>query len=107
VTPARVENCGTASRAKATKAGQAQSRLKMLAKMEPISAMVDSDVLPFYLPSPQKELSPPIVAMESASVGYDERVILSRLSLNISNDDRIGLLGSNGNGKSTFAKLVG
>jgi ATP-binding cassette subfamily F protein 3 len=52
-------------------------------------------------------LSPPIVAMESASVGYDERVILSRLSLNISNDDRIGLLGSNGNGKSTFAKLVG
>jgi ATP-binding cassette subfamily F protein 3 len=94
-------------RAKATKARQAQSRLKMLAKMEPISAMVDSDVLPFYLPSPQKELSPPIVAMESASVGYDERVILSRLSLNISNDDRIGLLGSNGNGKSTFAKLVG
>ena len=94
-------------RAKATKARQAQSRLKMLAKMEPISAMVDSDVLPFYLPSPQKELSPPIIAMESASVGYDERVILSRLSLNISNDDRIGLLGSNGNGKSTFAKLLG
>jgi ATP-binding cassette subfamily F protein 3 len=94
-------------RAKATKARQAQSRLKMLAKMEPVSAMVDSDVLPFYLPSPQKELSPPIIAMESASAGYDERVILSRLSLNISNDDRIGLLGSNGNGKSTFAKLVG
>lgn len=94
-------------RAKATKARQAQSRLKMLAKMEPVSAMVDSDVLPFFLPSPQKELSPPIIAMESASVGYDERVILSRLSLNISNDDRIGLLGSNGNGKSTFAKLLG
>ncbi|MDB5643736.1 MAG: putative transporter ATP-binding protein [Hyphomicrobiales bacterium] len=94
-------------RAKATKARQAQSRLKMLAKMEPVAAMVDSDVLPFYLPSPQKELSPPIIAMESASVGYDERVVLSRLSLNISNDDRIGLLGSNGNGKSTFAKLVG
>ena len=94
-------------RAKATKARQAQSRLKMLAKMEPISAMVDTDVLPFFLPSPQKELSPPIIAMESASVGYDERVILSRLSLNISNDDRIGLLGSNGNGKSTFAKLLG
>jgi ATP-binding cassette subfamily F protein 3 len=94
-------------RAKATKARQAQSRLKMLTKMEPVSAMVDSDVLPFFLPSPQKELSPPIIAMESASVGYDERVILSRLSLNISNDDRIGLLGSNGNGKSTFAKLLG
>ena len=94
-------------RAKATKARQAQSRLKMLAKMEPVAAMVDSNVLPFHIPSPQKELSPPIVAMESASVGYDDRVILSRLSLNISNDDRIGLLGSNGNGKSTFAKLVG
>ena len=94
-------------RAKATKARQAQSRLKMLAKMEPVAAMVDQDVLPFHLPSPQKELSPPIVAMENVSTGYDERVVLSRLSLNVSNDDRIGLLGSNGNGKSTFAKLVG
>ena len=68
--------------------------------------MVDSQVLPFHLPSPQKPLSPPIVAMEGASVGYGEKPILSRLSLSISNDDRIGLLGSNGNGKSTFAKLV-
>ncbi|MEN9708814.1 MAG: hypothetical protein RIQ68_1222 [Pseudomonadota bacterium] len=94
-------------RAKATKASQAQSRLKILEKMEPVAAMVDDEVLPFHLPSPQKPLSPPIVAMESVSTGYDERIILSRLSLNISNDDRIGLLGSNGNGKSTFAKLAG
>ena len=94
-------------RAKATKARQAQSRLKMLAKMEPVSAIVESEVQPFHLPSPQKPLSPPIVAMESVSTGYDDRTILSRLSLNISNEDRIGLLGSNGNGKSTFAKLVG
>ena len=94
-------------RAKATKARQAQSRLKILEKMEPVAAMVDDEVLPFYLPSPQKPLSPPIVAMEGVSTGYEERTILSRLSLNISNDDRIGLLGSNGNGKSTFAKLVG
>ncbi len=93
-------------RAKATKARQAQSRLKMLEKMEPVSAIVDSDVLPFRLPSPQRQLSPPIIAMEGASVGYDGRVILSKLSLSISNDDRIGLLGQNGNGKSTFAKLV-
>lgn len=93
-------------RAKATKAAQAQSRLKMLAKMEPIAAIVDGQVLPFQLPSPEKPLSPPIIAMEDASVGYGERPILQRLSLNISNDDRIGLLGSNGNGKSTFAKLV-
>lgn len=93
-------------RAKATKARQAQSRLKMLEKMEPVAAIVDQDVLPFNFPSPAKPLSPPIVAMEGASAGYDGRTVLSRLSLSISNDDRIGLLGSNGNGKSTFAKLV-
>ena len=93
-------------RASATKASQAQSRLKMLARMQPISAIVDAQVLPFTLPSPQKPLSPPIVAMDGASCGYGDRTVLSRLGLNISNDDRIGLLGSNGNGKSTFAKLV-
>ena len=93
-------------RAKATKARQAQSRLKMLEKMEPTTAIVDTDVLPIDLPSPEKQLSPPIIAMERASVGYDERVVLSRLNLSLSNDDRIGLLGANGNGKSTFAKLL-
>ena len=93
-------------RAKATKAAQAQSRLKMLAKMEPIAAIVDGHILPFHLPSPAKPLSPPIVAMDDASVGYDGAPVLKRLSLNIAEDDRIGLLGSNGNGKSTFAKLV-
>jgi ATP-binding cassette subfamily F protein 3 len=94
-------------RAKATKAAQAQSRLKMLAKMEPISAIVDGQVLPFHLPSPQKPLNPPIVAMDDASTGYGETPVLKRLNLSIADDDRIGLLGSNGNGKSTFAKLVG
>ena len=94
-------------RAKATKARQAQSRLKMLEKLEPASALVDEDILPFSLPSPEKPLSPPIIAMENVSVGYGERVVLSKLSLTLSNDDRIGLLGSNGNGKSTFAKLLG
>ncbi|MEI2734865.1 MAG: ATP-binding cassette domain-containing protein [Rhodoblastus sp.] len=93
-------------RAKATKARQAQSRLKMLEKMEPTTAIVDTDVLPIDLPSPDKQLSPPIIAMERASVGYDARVVLSRLNLSLSNDDRIGLLGANGNGKSTFAKLL-
>jgi ATP-binding cassette subfamily F protein 3 len=93
-------------RAQATKARQAQSRLKMLARMEPIAAIVDEDVVPFRLPSPAKRLSPPIIAMEGASVGYDDRPVLSRLNLSISDDDRIGLLGQNGNGKSTFAKLV-
>ena len=94
-------------RAKATKARQAQSRLKLLAKMETVVAIVDEAVLPITLPSPEKPLSPPIVALENVSVGYGERIILSRLSLSLSNDDRIGLLGANGNGKSTFAKLLG
>ncbi|MGO9135284.1 MAG: ABC-F family ATP-binding cassette domain-containing protein [Methylovirgula sp.] len=94
-------------RAKATKAAQAQSRLKMLARLEPIAAIVDGHILPFDLPSPQKPLSPPIVAMENVAAGYDGKPVLQRLSLSISDDDRIGLLGANGNGKSTFAKLVG
>ncbi len=94
-------------RAKATKARQAQSRIKLLAKMETVVAIVDEAVLPIHLPSPQKPLSPPIIALENVSVGYGERVVLSRLSLSLSNDDRIGLLGANGNGKSTFAKLLG
>ncbi len=93
-------------RASATKARQAQSRIKMLERLKPISAIVDTDVLPFHLPSPAKPLSPPIVAMDGAATGYGDHTVLSRLGLNISNDDRIGLLGSNGNGKSTFAKLV-
>ncbi|HUZ67011.1 MAG TPA: ABC-F family ATP-binding cassette domain-containing protein [Beijerinckiaceae bacterium] len=93
-------------RAQATKARQAQSRLKILAKMEPVAALVDHQVLPFDLPSPARPLAPPIVTMDKASVGYDGAPVLSRLSVVISNDDRIGLLGSNGNGKSTFAKLI-
>ncbi|MGD1038220.1 MAG: ABC-F family ATP-binding cassette domain-containing protein [Roseiarcus sp.] len=94
-------------RASATKAAQAQSRLKMLAKMEPISAVVDETAAPFKWPPIARRLSPPIVAMEKVSVGYGDRVVLSRLDLTLANDDRIGLLGANGNGKSTFAKLVG
>ena len=93
-------------RASATKARQAQSRVKMLAKMEDVGAIIDTDVLPFRFPSPAKPLSPPIVQMERASAGYGDTTVLSQMSLSISNDDRIGLLGSNGNGKSTFAKLV-
>jgi ATP-binding cassette subfamily F protein 3 len=94
-------------RASATKATQAQSRLKMLAKMEPITAIVDEAVLPFRWPPITRRLSPPIVAMEKVSAGYGGRAVLSRIDLALSNDDRIGLLGANGNGKSTFARLVG
>ena len=94
-------------KAKASKASQAQSRVKRLEKMKTITPIVDLDVLPFHFPSPERQLSPPIVAMESVSVGYGDKPVLSKLSLSIAEDDRIGLLGSNGNGKSTFAKLVG
>src|SRR5271157_2636371 len=94
-------------RASATKATQAQSRLKMLAKMEPIAAVVDEAVLPFKWPPIARKLSSPIVIMEKVSAGYGERTVLSRIDITLSNDDRIGLLGANGNGKSTFAKLIG
>src|ERR1700690_4242445 len=93
-------------RAKATKARQAQSRLKMLAKMQPIVSLVTEEVRPIHFPAPHKLLSPPIIATDAVAVGYDERSVLSDLSLRIDNDDRIALLGANGNGKSTLVKLL-
>jgi ATP-binding cassette subfamily F protein 3 len=94
-------------RYKASKARQAQSRLKALARLEPIAAITDETVTPFSFPDPDKKMAPPIVAMEGASVGYEPgKPILDRLSLRIDDDDRIALLGANGNGKSTFAKLI-
>src|SRR5205807_1501858 len=83
-----------------SKARQAQSRLKLLAKLEPIAALVDEDVLPIQIPAPAKPLSPPIVALENAAVGYAwGQPVLRRLNLRIDDDDRIALLGANGNGK--------
>ncbi|HZL30120.1 MAG TPA: ABC-F family ATP-binding cassette domain-containing protein [Pseudolabrys sp.] len=94
-------------RAKASKARQAQSRIKMLAKMQPISSMVTDDVRPIHIPAPDKLLSPPIIATDDVSVGYTPgHPVLSGLSLRIDNDDRIALLGSNGNGKSTLVKML-
>ncbi len=94
-------------RAKASKARQAQSRLKALQKMQPIVALADESVTPFRFPDPAKKASPPIVVMDHASVGYEPgKPILHNLDLRIDDDDRIGLLGANGNGKSTFAKLI-
>jgi ATP-binding cassette subfamily F protein 3 len=94
-------------RAKATKARQAQSRLKMLAKMEPIAAAVNDEVLPIIIPEPEKLLSPPIIALDGVSVGYEpNKPVLRNLSLRIDDDDRIALLGANGNGKSTLVKLL-
>ena len=94
-------------KAKATKAAQAQSRVKALARMQPIAEQVEERVVAFDLPNPEKMLASPVVRLEGAAVGYGEAPpILSRLDLRIDQDDRIALLGQNGNGKSTFAKLI-
>src|SRR5499427_857569 len=94
-------------RAKATKARQAQSRLKLLAKLEPIAAVVAEEVRPIEIPAPAKPLSPPIIALDDVAVGYEPgRPVLRRLTLRIDDDDRIALLGANGNGKSTLGKLI-
>ena len=94
-------------KAKATKAKQAQSRVKALAKMQPIASQVEDRVAPFAMPSPEKALASPLLRIEKATAGYDSaKPILTGLDLRIDQDDRIALLGANGNGKSTFAKLV-
>lgn len=93
-------------RAKASKATQAQSRLKRLQKLTPIAATIDEHVAPFHLPSPPRPVPPPLVRLEGVSVGYDGNPILKGLNLRLDLDDRIGLLGVNGAGKSTFAKLM-
>src|SRR6266850_1690804 len=94
-------------KAKASKARQAQSRGKMLEKMKPIAALVTQDVREISFPAPEKMLSPPIIAVDEVSVGYDpKKPVLNRVTLRIDNDDRIALLGANGNGKSTLVKLL-
>ena len=93
-------------RAKASKATQAQSRIKRLAKLEPIAETVEERVAPFTLPSPARPLAPPLIQLENAAVGYDKTTVLRNLNLRLDVDDRIGLLGVNGAGKSTFAKMI-
>ncbi|WOI55198.1 ABC-F family ATP-binding cassette domain-containing protein [Palleronia sp. LCG004] len=92
-------------RAQATKAKQAQSRIKMIEKLETIQTPQEAALRAFSFPEPE-ELSPPIVNLESASVGYGERVVLGKMTLRIDQDDRIALLGRNGEGKSTLSKLL-
>ena len=93
-------------RAKASKAAQAQSRMKRLAKMEPVSATIEERVAPFTLPSPTRPLAPPLIRWDHAAVGYGGEPVLKNLNLRLDVDDRIGLLGVNGAGKSTFAKMA-
>jgi len=94
-------------KAKASKARQAQSRVKMLERMKPVTALVTQEVQEISFPPPEKMLSPPIIALDDVSVGYElRRPVLDRITLRIDTDDRIALLGANGNGKSTLVKLL-
>ncbi len=92
-------------KAKATKAKQAQSRVKMLEKMEIIRAPEDEARTKFTFPEPD-ELASPIITLDGTSVGYDGKPVLKNLNLRIDQDDRIALLGKNGEGKTTLAKLL-
>ncbi len=91
--------------ARASTAKQAQSRAKMLARMQPIAELANDPSLSFDFPNPS-ELRPPLITLDMASVGYGETPILSRLNLRLDPDDRIALLGRNGNGKTTLARLL-
>ncbi|WP_028165898.1 ABC-F family ATP-binding cassette domain-containing protein [Bradyrhizobium elkanii] len=94
-------------KAKASKARQAQSRMKMLERMKPVTALVTQDVHDISFPVPERTLSPPIIAVDDVAVGYDaNKPVLNRVTLRIDTDDRIALLGANGNGKSTLVKLL-
>ena len=91
-------------RAKASKARQAQSRIKALERMPAIESVVEDHVTRFAFPEPA-ELAPPVLSVSGGSLGYDGRAVLRGLDLRLDQDDRIALLGANGNGKSTLAKL--
>ncbi|WP_257539060.1 ABC-F family ATP-binding cassette domain-containing protein [Sphingobium sp. CFD-1] len=91
--------------ARASTAKQAQSRAKALARMQPIAAAIEDPTLAFTFPSPP-ELRPPLITMDMAAVGYGDTPILKRVNLRIDPDDRVALLGRNGNGKTTLARLM-
>ena len=92
-------------KAKASKAKQAQSRLKMIEKMDMIAAPEEAAKRVFTFPEPE-EMAPPIIAIEGGTTGYGDTVVLNKLNLRIDQDDRIALLGKNGQGKSTLSKLL-
>ena len=90
----------------ASKAKQAQSRIKKLSKMQPVATIINDPISPIVLTGPERPLSPPIVKFDSVALGYGDLVVLRNLNLRIDPDDRIGILGKNGQGKSTFAKAI-
>jgi len=94
-------------KAKASKAKQAQSRVKRLEKMQPIATIVEDPVAPFEFPHSERRMANPLVRFDETATGYsDDTPILKNMGMRIDIDDRIGLLGRNGAGKSTFAKLL-
>jgi ATP-binding cassette, subfamily F, member 3 len=94
-------------KAKASKASQAQSRMKVLARMQPIAEQIEERVAPFLFANPAKPFASPLIRLEGAAAGYTpDHPVLQNLDLRLDADDRVGLLGANGNGKSTFAKLI-
>jgi ATP-binding cassette subfamily F protein 3 len=92
-------------RAKASKARQAQSRIKALERMPQIESVVEDKATKFSFPEPNK-LAPPMLSLDGVDIGYDGKAVLGGVSLRIDMEDRIALLGTNGNGKSTLAKLL-
>ena len=92
-------------RYKASKARQAQSRIKMLERMEPIAEHRDEASIAFSFPDPEP-LAPPLFGAQGVTIGYDDKPVLSRVSLRLDEDDRVALLGANGNGKSTLIRLL-
>ena len=93
-------------RYKATKARQAQSRLKMLARMQPIAAAAEDSSVSFDFPAP-RAMPPPLIVLDGAAAGYEpDKPVLAGLDLRIDMDDRIALLGANGNGKTTLLRLL-
>jgi len=102
---AKLQDYVARNSARASTAKQAQSRAKALARMQPIAAALEDPSLSFAFPDPP-ELRPPLITLDMASVGYSETPILQRLNLRIDPDDRVALLGKNGNGKTTLARLL-
>lgn len=101
----RLQDYVARNSARASTAKQAQSRAKALAKLQPIAELIDDPSLSFDFPNPE-ELRPPLITLDLASVGYGNTPVLSRLNLRLDPDERLALLGRNGNGKTTLARLL-